>query len=83
MVRELIQVVDLSDGGDGEGPVVGAGDEGLRLKIRNAPDTHVSAHFLHVVLKLRAEGAVFDIVDRTVETVLTVYDHTCPAGSEM
>ena len=44
-VRELICVIDLADGGDGIGAVVGADEDGLGLEIGNAADAQMPLQF--------------------------------------
>ncbi len=62
---------------------MGLDQEGLRLKIRYAADAQISLHLPHIPVKFGPEGGIFDIVDRTVETVLTIRRHTAPPRPQM
>ena len=83
-VDDLIGVVDLADGHDGKGAVVGADDQRLRFIVRNTADAHVAAHPFHFLVEFRPKGSVFDVVDGAVEPFLIVVDrHAGAPGPQM
>ena len=81
--HQCLGVVDAAHGGDGEVAQVGAHDQRLGLVIGDAADAHVALHVVDIPLKLGAEGGVFDVVDGSLEAVLTVDDHAATAGAQV
>ena len=82
--KDLLGVVDLPDGGDGKGAVMGADDQRLRLVVGNASDSEIALHLIGFPVKFCPERRVFYIVDGAVEAVIpAVYGHARPAGSQM
>ena len=63
--------------------MVGAHNEGLRLIVGNTSDAEIAVHLLDIIRKLGAERAVLNVVDGTVEAVLSVNSHAAAAGAEV
>jgi hypothetical protein len=80
--HDLIDVIDLSDGGDGEGTMLGTDKNGLSLIIGDAADAQISVHGCGLLCEFGSERSIFDVVDGFVEAIiLAVNSQTCPAGA--
>ena len=81
---DFIGIVDLSDGHDGKGAMVGADDQRLGFVVRNTADAQMAAHALHFFVKFCPKGRIFNVVDGTVEAFPVVIDrHTGASGAKM
>ena len=83
LLDQFLQIVDAAHRGDRVIAQMAAHDQRLRLRIGNTADAHGALHLVHVVFKLRAEGRVFNIVNRTLEARLAVYGHAAALGAQM
>ena len=84
LLDERFRVVDPADHADGVGPVVGADQQRLRLRVADAADGRKALHLVEDVLKPGAEGRVFDVVDLALQADKGVPGrHTAPAGAQV
>ena len=83
-IHQLAGVVDNAHRGDGKQPQVGPDQQGLGIRIADAADTGATLEILQILLKLGAEGAVFNVVNLPLEPVFPVVDgHAAPAGAQV
>ena len=82
-IHDLADVVDPAHRDDGIVAEVRADDQGLILRIADAPDTLVAFHLRDIVVELGAELSVFDVVDETVEVRRVPHCHAAASGSEV
>ena len=76
-IRQFPYIIDPAYCSDGIGPVMGADDQRLRLKIADAPDAEISLHLYQIFFKLGPEVRALDIVDRPVKPFFRIiYRHT-------
>ena len=83
LFAKLVQVVNLADRRNRKAPQVRLNQQRLRLIVGNTADAQVSFQFLHVLLKLRAERRILNIVNRPLESLLPVHRHAAAPRSQM
>ena len=62
---------------------MGADNQGLGIRVADAPDAHGALHFQAVPLKFGAEGRIFDVVDGPLDPLIRENRHAAPARAEM
>ena len=67
LLFQLIDVVDLSHGGDSKTTEVGVHHDRLRIRVADDTDTGVALEFTQIVGKLRPEVGVLNIMNGTAE----------------
>jgi predicted dinucleotide-utilizing enzyme len=75
--------VNLPDGDDRVGAVVGRDDQGLVLVVADDSETRSAVHFREVVLELASELRVGDVVDRAAEAVAISNHHPAALRAEV
>ena len=80
---QLVNIVDLADGRDCIRTVMGAHDQRLGFKIRDATDAQIALHVMDVVIELGTEGRILNIMNGPVKTVFPIHRQTGPAGSQV
>ena len=74
LLDQLVCIVDLAHCADGVGAMVGTDDQGLGLKIRDTADAQLAFHASDFFVKFCSERGIFDIMNRSVETQISVID---------
>ena len=74
LLDQLVRIVDLTDRTDGVSAMVGTDDQGLGLKIRDTADAQLAFHASDFFVKFCSERGIFDIMNRSVETQISVID---------
>ena len=54
---------------------MGLDEKGLGFIIRNAANAQMAFQFLRILLKLRAEGGILNIVDCPLESLFPIHSH--------
>ena len=62
---------------------MGLNQQGLRLVIRDAGNSHVAFHLLHISFELGPEGRILNIVNGSVKSAGSVGSHTASSGSQV
>ena len=73
ILNDLIHIIDLTYRCNCIRSMMRTHDQRLWLIIRNTANSHISFHFLHIFVKLCTKWGVLDIMDRTIESILSVY----------
>ena len=83
LVGQCIRIVDLSYRCQCIGSMMGTHDQRLRFIIRDTADTHITFHFVGILVKFGTERCALNIVDRPVEAVLSEYHHAGTTRAQM
>ena len=73
ILNDLINIIDLTYRCNCIRSVMRTHDQRLWLIIGNTANSHISFHFLHIFVKLCTKWGVLDIMDRAIESILSVY----------